>query len=331
MSAGCQDEGADRRPEADETLSSAETEKKEAGKKSKKREQAPASEAEQADPQEDDDSALNPDEEPAANESTDSEGEGDPSETPPEDSIPHEDPDVTDDVPNEEETPVGDPPEPPANGEVEDDTSDPAPTEEGDSPAIVKTALPGGDLLAGSDPQPIGEDEGDAPEPEEPPEEAPDPGLCLLGTGEPLPYDYTRGLIEEYAFELSMSCAVGGHLMPLMMEDPVELTAVFAFNSSLTEWYRAHVLGCDESASSWTSEQFGLLPVSEAGFSRGDVEGATNLFLMVLDRHDGAEDGMTAEQKQVLRSRLEAIGAAAVLVDSDEPTLPLDPAMCIPL
>jgi hypothetical protein len=158
-------------------------------------------------------------------------------------------------------------------------------------------------------------------------EQPTEPTLCQLGDGEATPYDYTYGLVQEYALDVSMDCEVGGQLMPLVMEDPDQLSAVLSFESEVVDWYRVRVLECPDETSSWSADRFGLLPPNDAGFSRGDVAAAIDLFMAVLDRHDGSDDGLTADQKKDVRARLEKIGEAAA-VDSDEVTMPLDVPEC---
>ena len=51
--------------------------------------------------------------------------------------------------------------------------------------------------------------------------------------------------------------------------------------------------------------------------------------MAVLDRHDGSADGMTADQKRLVRERLEGIGSGAA-VDADEVTMPLEAPECAP-
>ncbi len=131
--------------------------------------------------------------------------------------------------------------------------------------------------------------------------------------------------MDEYSFELFASCELGGQIEPLFLEDPEEMTVILEFTAGLTDWYRAQILECPDAAPGTSEEEFGLLPPHETGLSRRDVAAAIDLFLMVIDRHDILDDAMTADQKVALRAKLEAVGANAVTVDSDEPTLPLDP------
>lgn len=164
------------------------------------------------------------------------------------------------------------------------------------------------------------------PEPEVPVEDT----LCLLPNGDPLPYDYTRGIVEEYVFEVSLDCSVGGFVAPLVAEDPTGLSSIFVFDGQLTDWYRAHVLLCPDVSSAWASDQFGLLPPNDAGLSQGDVLTAISLLRAVFDRHDGLPDAISDEQKAVVEARLGAMGAAAATSQSLDPTLPLDNPSCAP-
>ncbi|MBN1918936.1 MAG: hypothetical protein JW889_13600 [Verrucomicrobia bacterium] len=238
-----------------------------------------------------------------------------------------------------DDTPAGGAGEDTSSGGAGEDTSSGGAGEEtssGGAGADISSGGVGADISSGGVGADIssggaGEDISSGGAGDEPsdPEELVESTLCQLTDGETVPYDYTFGLVQEYAFELSMDCEVGGHLMPLVMEDPDELSAVIAFESELVDWYRAQVLECAEETSSWSTDQFGLLPPNDAGVSRGDVAAAIGVFMMVLDRHDGSDDGMTTEQKSVVRDRLEAIGTAAA-VDSEEVTMPLDAPECAP-
>ena len=55
---------------------------------------------------------------------------------------------------------------------------------------------------------------------------------------------------------------------------PEELSAVLQFNSDLTGWYRAQILGCSDVTTDWPADHFGLLPTNDVGLSRGDVAAA---------------------------------------------------------
>jgi hypothetical protein len=212
-----------------------------------------------------------------------------------------------------------------AGGDTSQDDSDTSPGGAGDDTSKGDAGDDSSAGGAGADTSKPGDGGGPA-DPEQPAESA----LCQLTDGETVPYDYTYGLVQEYAFAVSMDCEVGGQLMPLVMEDPDGLTAVLAFESELVDWYRAQILECADETSSWSAAQFGLLPPNDTGFSRGDVAAAIDLFMAVLDQHDGSDDGMTADQKREVRERLETIGEAAA-VDADEVTMPLDaPDVCPP-
>jgi hypothetical protein len=211
-----------------------------------------------------------------------------------------------------------------AGGDTSQDDSDTSPGGAGDDTSKGDAGDDNSAGGAGGDTSKHGNADGPA-DPEQPAESA----LCQLTDGETVPYDYTYGLVQEYALDLFMDCEVGGQLMPLVMEDPDGLSAVLAFESELVDWYRAQILECAGETSSWSAAQFGLLPPNDAGFSRGDVAAAIDLFMAVLDRHDGSEDGMTADQKRDVHERLETSGEAAA-VDSDEVTMPLDAPECAP-
>jgi hypothetical protein len=149
---------------------------------------------------------------------------------------------------------------------------------------------------------------------------APDAGeqpssICHTPSGTEIPYDHSRGLCTEYVFELSMHCDVGGFLLPLIEADPVNLTAVDEFVAQMTEWLRAEVLGC-KSASD-TPVEGGLVPMSQAdSMSSGDFDALEALFMSVVDRHDGLEDGFEGKQKAELERRLFATKSKFVKQDS---------------
>ena len=151
-----------------------------------------------------------------------------------------------------------------------------------------------------------------------------------MPNGEPRSADLTRGVIDTFAFEVSLSCDLGGHMAVLEEQDPVGLSAVAAFNGKLADWYRAHILMCPDVNSTWSGEQFGLLPPNDNGFSQGDVLTAVTVFLTVLGYFDGAPEGATEEQKAIIEARLTDIGQAAAVSESLDPTMPLDTSACTP-
>jgi hypothetical protein len=142
--------------------------------------------------------------------------------------------------------------------------------------------------------------------------------LCLDRAGSPIAYDFSRGLAGEYAFELAMSCDLGGYMTALVEADPVNLTKVDEYVAELTEWYRGTVLLCAEEGSTATPDRFELVPRTEsAGMSTPDFEGAIALFMGVVDRHDEAPDGVSARDKHEIRERLKSFKQKAV--KSQEP------------
>ena len=70
------------------------------------------------------------------------------------------------------------------------------------------------------------------------------------------------------------------------------------------------------------------MPANDAGFSQGDVLSAVALFMAVLGRHDGIADGATEEQKAVIEARLTDVANSAAVLESLDPTLPLDAPWC---
>ncbi len=155
--------------------------------------------------------------------------------------------------------------------------------------------------------------------------------LCVDANGDPVPYDFVFGMAAEYAFELSMSCDVGGYVAPLLAADPVELTQVNAFILELTDWYRSEVLLCDGDSSNLAADDFGLLPVSQAkDASKSDLEASTALFMMVIDRHDEQPDAVAPALKQKIHERLKLKADKAVKNAKNELTKPLAPPDCVP-
>jgi|GEM_PF-2067508 len=137
--------------------------------------------------------------------------------------------------------------------------------------------------------------------------------LCFDENGGAVPYDFSIGLIGEYAFEVSMSCDIGGYLMPLVMADPVYLTEVNLYVAEATDWYRAAILKCTDAATQLDENSYGLLPVSQSSdLSEADFNASLALFLMVLDRHQGLADGVSAENKEKITNRINSFKSRAV-------------------
>ncbi|HET9956490.1 MAG TPA: hypothetical protein VFQ61_18420 [Polyangiaceae bacterium] len=155
--------------------------------------------------------------------------------------------------------------------------------------------------------------------------------ICEDNMGMFLPYDFSRGIAGEYAFELSVSCDLGGYLLPLVVLDPVNLTGVDAWVTQLTDWLRGRVLVCNDDFSKLPPDDFSILPSSQrAGMSRGDFNSSVQLFLSVMARHDGLPDGINPEFKTVLQERLASYAESTVSVQSDALTKQLSPPDCIP-
>lgn len=146
-----------------------------------------------------------------------------------------------------------------------------------------------------------------------------------------MPYDYSMGLLSEYAFELSMSCDVGGYLMPLVLVDPVELSQVNAFILEATDWYRAEILKCADTTSPIGPDSHGLLPLSQSSeLSADDVDASTSLFLMVIDRHDTQPDAVSSIKKEKIKKRLKSVKARAVHSSTVGLTKTLTEPDCVP-
>jgi hypothetical protein len=141
----------------------------------------------------------------------------------------------------------------------------------------------------------------------------PNEPLCFDEMGAAVPYDFSFGLVGEYAFELSMSCDVGGYLMPLIMADPEQLTQVNAFIADATDWYRADILNCKDATTQLDKNTFGLLPVSQSSdLSGSDFDASLTLFSMVIDRHDDQPDRVSPDKKEKIKNRINSIKARAV-------------------
>lgn len=155
--------------------------------------------------------------------------------------------------------------------------------------------------------------------------------ICLDGSGAPVPYDYSFGLMGEYAFALSMSCEVGGYVLPLVMADPEQLSQVNAFVAEATDWYRAQVLNCSDSTTQLGADDYGLLPVSpNSELSGADCDASLALFLTIIDRHDSQPDAVSASTKDKIKHRINSIKARAVRNGTGGLTKMLTEPDCIP-
>lgn len=198
---------------------------------------------------------------------------------------------------------------------------------EGGSPAEEGGAPAGGSDPIGGTTSEGGTAQGGTGGVEEPPLES----ICVDESGSPVPYDHSFGLASEYAFELSMSCSVGGYVMPLVLADPVDLSQVTRFVSEATEWYRAKILRCDGEQSALGEDAYGLLPVAESSeLSGGDFDASLDLFLSVIDRHDGQPDEVSGKKKGHIKQRIKSIRARAVKRDTADLTRTLSEPDCIP-
>ncbi|HEY5956948.1 MAG TPA: hypothetical protein VIV60_10365 [Polyangiaceae bacterium] len=155
--------------------------------------------------------------------------------------------------------------------------------------------------------------------------------ICVDEGGAPVPYDYSFGLIGEYAFALSMSCDVGGYVMPLVMADPEQLSYVNAFVAEATDWYRAEILKCGDTTTQLGASAYGLLPASEStNLSGADFEASAALFLSVVDRHDGQPDAVSATKKDKIKNRIKSVKAGAVRNNAVGLTKTLSEPDCVP-
>jgi hypothetical protein len=176
---------------------------------------------------------------------------------------------------------------------------------------------------AGNDGQGEGGAGGDPPEELE--------SLCFDQAGEVLPYDYSVGLMSEFAFELSMSCDVGGFLLPLALADPIELSEVNAYVMQATDWYRTHILNCADATSTLSADAYGLLPTSQsAELSNADFDATLALFFNVLARHDLQPDAVSAENKEKIDARIKSVRERAVTNTTEALTKTLSEPDCIP-
>ncbi len=155
------------------------------------------------------------------------------------------------------------------------------------------------------------------------------PASCKYGDGRPIPYDHSRGLIDEYSFELATDCNVGGYIAPLIEEDSVSLSKVEEYNFAVASWFRARILECIDDESASAPRSFLLVPPSQAaGMSRTDFDKVVSLFLNVLDRHDAMPDGLSASQKVEAKRKLKAYEKATVKVDKPGFTKPSTAPEC---
>ncbi|HMJ14155.1 MAG TPA: hypothetical protein VK524_22220 [Polyangiaceae bacterium] len=155
--------------------------------------------------------------------------------------------------------------------------------------------------------------------------------LCKDTGGSPLPYDFSRGLAGEYAFELVMNCDLAGYMSALVDADPVNLTRVEGYVGELTDWYRATILRCVDPDATAAPGTYGLVPASQsAGMSSADFRGSVNLFISILDRHDELPDGLSPSDKAEVKRRLMSFREQAVEVVSDDFTRPGIVPDCIP-
>jgi hypothetical protein len=154
---------------------------------------------------------------------------------------------------------------------------------------------------------------------------------CEGEGGAAIPYDYSFGLIGEYAFELSMSCELGGYMEPLVEADPEMLTQVDAFVVEATAWYRAKILACPDTTSSLEENAYGLLPASQSGdLSGADFDASTALLLMVIDRHDELPDAVGKTKKMKIKDRIKSIKVHAVKNNADKLTKTSSAVECVP-
>jgi hypothetical protein len=155
--------------------------------------------------------------------------------------------------------------------------------------------------------------------------------ICVDDSGAPVPYDFSFGIASEYAFELSMSCDVGGYLMPLVLADPEQLSKVNEFVLAATDWYRADILDCPDESSSLGKDSYGLLPASEsADLSGADLDASMALFMTVVDRHDGQPDAVSATKKDKIKKRIKSLKTRAVHNNAAGLTKTLPETECVP-
>lgn len=207
------------------------------------------------------------------------------------------------------------------------------PAEDAGNP-LASDAAPGGDTGAPVTPDAGSDaDAGNAPDAVA---DASDAGpavssICTYSNGTPIPYDHTRGIVEEFSLELFMNCDLGGYLVPLVNVDPQNLTAVTAYNSDLADWYRARILGCSDATTTAPDGSMLLLPLSEADqISRADFNGVVKLYMSILKRHDGQPDGYDDVKKNEVKKRLLDLAPTAVKKQNDALSMPSADPGCVP-
>jgi hypothetical protein len=155
--------------------------------------------------------------------------------------------------------------------------------------------------------------------------------LCVTKAGGEYLFDYTYGLMGEFAFEMSMSCDIGGYLLPLMPV-PGDLTEVTVFVGVLADWFHAAILECP-GATTELGTEFVMVPVSENRvMSSVDFETIIDTFAMVVSRHAEYDDGFTEEVSEGVFERLNAYFDSAVTDEGSGLTHAIDPetGLCMP-
>lgn len=156
--------------------------------------------------------------------------------------------------------------------------------------------------------------------------------ICEDESGATVPYDYSFGLMGEYAFELSTNCDIGGYMTPLVQADPEMLTKVDAFVAEATDWYRAEVLNCADATTLLGDDAYGLLPVSQSNdLSEADFDASMAIFLMVIDRHDALPDAVSSTKKAKIKDRIKSVKTRAVHNTAVGLTKTLSEPDCIPV
>jgi hypothetical protein len=154
--------------------------------------------------------------------------------------------------------------------------------------------------------------------------------ICFDEQGAEVPYDYSFGVASEYAFELSMSCDVGGYIMPLVIADPEQLSEVNAFVADAASWYRSEILKCGNE-NTLPGAAYGLLPLSQSSaLSEADFDASMTLFLAVIDRHDGQPDAVSAPKKDKIKKRIKSVKGRAVNSSAPGLTKTLSEPDCVP-
>ena len=149
--------------------------------------------------------------------------------------------------------------------------------------------------------------------------------ICSDEAGAPVSYDYSVGLLGEYAYELSTNCDIGGYLAPLVRADPEQLTQVDEFVVAATAWYRSEILSCSGESSPLGKDSYGLLPASQSeALSEADFDASLALFMSVIDRHDDQPDFVSAPKKEKINKRIKAVKAKAIKDPAAGLTKPLE-------